>query len=92
MTGMKWTLLVMLLFYSLIGYSQSIEEFIIEGDTFYGTKAIPAEITGFYHYEKTKEPIVEIKSDGTGLFQVHDVKAYPVEYWVETDENGVIQK
>jgi hypothetical protein len=72
--------------------AQKVEKFTINDNTYYGTKAIPEEITGVYYYEKTKEPIVDIRKDGTGLFQVHDVKAYPVEYWIETDEKGVIQK
>lgn len=72
-------------------YSQT-EQFTIDGNTYYGTKEIPDEITGKYFYEKSKEPIVEIQKDGTGLFQVHDVTAYPVEYWIETDSSGIIQK
>lgn len=82
---------------ALVGFAvtpmaQKVEQFTIGGNTYYGTKAIPEEITGIYKYEKVKEPIVEIKKDGTGYFQVHDVKAYPVEYWIETDEKGTIQK
>lgn len=73
-------------------FAQKTEKFTINGNTYYGTKAIPDEITGFYRFEKTKDPIVEVKKDGTGLFQVHDVKAYPVEYWIETDAKGKIQK
>jgi hypothetical protein len=80
-----------LLFFSK-GFTQSVEKFTIDNNTYYGTKAIPDEIIGFYQYEKTKEPIVDIRKDGTGLFQVHDVKAYPVEFWIETDEKGLIQK
>lgn len=72
--------------------SAQVEKFTIAGNSYYGTKAIPTEIVGKYLYEKDKEPIVEIRSDGSGYFQVHDVKAYPVEYWIETDANGNIQK
>ena len=68
-----------------------VKLFTIDGNTYYGTKAIPDEITGFYKYEKTKEPIVEINKDGSGQFQVHDVPAYPVEYWIQTDEKGKVQ-
>lgn len=73
-------------------FAQKVEQFSINGNSYYGTKSIPEEITGIYKYEKTKEPIVDIKKDGTGYFQVHDVKAYPVEYWIETDQKGNIQK
>ena len=68
-----------------------VKQFTIDGNTYYGTKAIPDEITGYYKYEKTKEPIVEINKDGSGQFQVHDVPAYPVEYWIQTDEKGKVQ-
>lgn len=71
---------------------QKVEKFVIDEKTYYGTKAIPEEILGYYQYEKDKEPIVDLKKDGTGLFQVHGVKAYPIEYWIETDEKGTIQK
>jgi hypothetical protein len=81
-----------LIFNASEGHSQSVEKFTIDNNTYYGTKAIPDEITGLYKYEKTKEPIVDIRKDGTGFFQVHDVKAYPVEFWIETDELGNIQK
>jgi hypothetical protein len=81
-----------LIFNTSEGHSQSVEKFNIDNNTYYGTKAIPDEITGLYKYEKTKEPIVDIRKDGTGFFQVHDVKAYPVEFWIETDELGNIQK
>ena len=80
------------LFLTFHGFSQNIEKFTINNNTYFGTKAIPDEITGLYKYEKTKEPIVDIRKDGTGFFQVHDVKAYPVEFWIETDEMGNIQK
>lgn len=72
--------------------AQKVEQFTIDGNSYYGTKAFPEEILGYYQYEKTKEPIVEIKKDGSGLFQVHGVKAYPVEYWIQTDAKGVIQR
>lgn len=71
--------------------AQKAEQFTVAGSQYYGTKAIPEEITGKYWYEKDKEPIVEIGKDGTGYFQLHDVKAYPVEYWIETDADGKIQ-
>ncbi|WP_199121380.1 hypothetical protein [Pedobacter sp. ASV28] len=72
--------------------AQKVEKFTVEGNTYYGIKAIPPEIVGLYKYEKVKEPIVEINKDGSGYFQVHDVKAYPVEYWIETDAQGKINK
>ncbi len=84
--------LIMFIGFAAIASAQKVETFTIDGKTYYGTKAIPKEVVGKYWYEKTKEPIVEINSDGTGLFQVHDVKAYPVEYWIETDAKGVVQQ
>lgn len=84
------TLFIFMIFTSFM--SAQVEKFTIADKTYYGTKAIPEEITGKYWYEKSKEPIVEINIDGTGYFQVHDVKSYPVEYWIETDASGTIQK
>ena len=75
-----------------ISTAQKVEQFTVDGKTYFGTKAIPKDVIGEYKYEKTKEPIVIVREDGTGVFQVHDVKAYPVEYWIETDEKGVVQK
>lgn len=72
--------------------AQKVEKFTIDGNTYYGTKAIPDEILGYYKYEKTKEPIVNVQKDASGQFQVHDVPAYPAEFWVQTDEKGIIQK
>jgi hypothetical protein len=90
---MKLTLLaVLFLAFTANAAAQKVEKFTVAGNTYYGTKAIPAEIVGIYNYEKTKEPIVEINKDGRGQFQVHDVKAYPVEYWIETDAEGKINK
>jgi len=71
---------------------QNVEKFTVKENTYYGTKAIPEEITGLYKYEKDKEPIVDLKLGGTGYFQMHGVKPYPIEYWIETDVNGKIQK
>ena len=72
--------------------AQNVEKFTIKENTYYGTKAIPEEITGIYKYEKDKEPIVEIKNNGTGYCQMHGDNPYSVEYWIETDEKGTIQK
>lgn len=72
--------------------AQKVEKFTIQGKIYFGIKAIPEEMVGLYKYEKVKEPIVEINKDGTGYFQTHDVPKYPVEYWIETDEKGNIQK
>lgn len=85
------TVMACVVFYTTT-FAQKVEQFTIDGTTYYGTKAFPEEILGYYQYEKVKEPVVEINKDGSGLFQVHGVKAYPVEYWIQTDAKGVIQK
>lgn len=91
---MKQILIITLVIISFatIVTAQNVEQFSIGGKTYYGTKAIPGEIIGLYQYEKVKEPIVRINSNGTGVFQHRDVNAYPVEFWIQTDENGTIQK
>ena len=72
--------------------AQEVQKFEIKGNTHYGTKAIPEEILGLYKYEKDLEPIVEVNKDGTGFFQFHGTTKYPVEFWIETDENGNLIK
>ena len=91
MKHLKSFFIVALLICAGTAFAQ-VKQFTIDGKTYYGTKALPQEITGLYKYEKTKEPIVEINKDGSEKFQVHDVPAYPVEYWIETDAKGVVQK
>jgi|GEM_PF-845102 len=88
------TILFLVTFTTLTALAQSkeVKQFTIDSQTFYGTKAIPEEILGFYQYEKKKEPIVEVKKDGLGKFQVHDVPAYPAEFWVQTDAKGKVEK
>ena len=83
---------MIMVFFSFQSFCQTVEKFTVDNQVVYGTKALPQDIIGYYQYEKTKEPIVDIRKDGTGLFQVHDVKAYPVEFWIETDEKGIIKK
>ncbi|MCD0489918.1 hypothetical protein LPB86_16875 [Pedobacter sp. MC2016-14] len=85
-------LALLLVVFTVNAVAQKVEKFTVAGNTYFGNKAIPPEITGKYWYEKSKEPIVEINKDGSGFFQVHDVKAYPVEYWIETDATGKILK
>lgn len=78
---------------AITAFAQKVETFTINNNTYYGTKAIPPEIVGHYSYSKDgdKEPIVEVDKDGkNGKFQVHDVPAYPVEFWIETDATGKI--
>ncbi|RZJ63918.1 MAG: hypothetical protein EOO47_27695, partial [Flavobacterium sp.] len=65
--------LVCTLFFGVDAHAQKAETFTVAGNTYYGTKAIPKEITGIYKFEKTKEPIAEINEDGSGYFQPHDV-------------------
>lgn len=77
---------------AITAFAQKVETFNINNNTYYGTKAIPAEIVGHYSYSKDGdiEPIVDVNKDGTGKFQVHEVPAYPVEFWIETDAKGKI--
>ena len=56
--------------FALTIMAQAVSTFTINGNTYYGTKAIPKEITGLYKYEKVKEPIVEINENGTGFFTI----------------------
>lgn len=46
------TLFIFMIFTSLL--SAQVEKFTVADNTYYGTKAIPEEITGKYWYEKSK--------------------------------------
>lgn len=52
------------------------------------SRALPPEIVGTYRYEEKGEPIVEIRADGTGLFQPHGVPAIPIAIWIHVDDAG----
>jgi len=69
----------------------------LEGKTYTVTRDIPADIKAhilgkYLCNTKNGDPIVELRADGTGLFQRHDVPADNIEFWVDCDEQGVIRK
>jgi hypothetical protein len=66
----------------------AVEVINLKGDDYTVSKALPEEIIGLYKYEGKGEPIVEIRSNGTGLFQPHGVPAIPIKIWINVDENG----
>lgn len=89
------TLLILTLFVTvcMIQSAQAqqckIETITLQGDDYTVCKELPTEIIGVYKYEETKEPIVEIKADGKGLFQPHGMPAIPIKIWIDVDEKGV---
>lgn len=69
-----------------------IETINLEGRDYTVCKKLPEEIYGTYRYEETKDPIIVINKDGTGLFQPHGMPAIPIKIWIDVDEKGEPRK
>ena len=89
----------LLIGFCFIAFSQnSVETINLKGKDYTVTKQIPEAqkvILGRYIYDwgkQKEEPIVELRADGTGLFQPHDVPAIPIKFWIDCDETGNIRK
>jgi hypothetical protein len=85
---MKSTLFALLLALLVPAAQAQVERIDLQGRTYTVSKTLPAEIIGLYKYEGQGEPIVEIRADGTGLFQPHMVPAIPIKIWIDVDEAG----
>lgn len=82
-------LFVVLALVSCVAGAQEKPEVInLKGRDYTVSRALPGEILGKYLYEGKGEPIVEIRADGTGVFQPHDVPAIPIRIWIDVDEKG----
>jgi len=82
-------LLVVLAMVSNVAGAQEKPEVInLKGHDYTVSRTLPGEILGRYLYEGNGEPIVEIRADGTGVFQPHDVPAIPIRIWIDVDEKG----
>ncbi|TDS65093.1 hypothetical protein [Myroides indicus] len=76
--------------------SQNIEKFINVHDSpneHFGTKDIPTYILqkmlGHYKYDSSNgEPYVKLNKGNKGFFQMHGTPVYPIEYWMEVNEQG----
>lgn len=66
-----------------------VESISLKGRDYTVSPELPGEILGTYRYEEKSEPIVEIRADGTGLFQPHGMPAIPIRIWIDVDQNGV---
>ena len=69
--------------------------FTVKDAKYYAKKYDGSDVVGTYKYKKMGnwgEPLVVLNADGTGSFQRHDVAPDPVEWWIETDPRGKIQK
>ncbi|PYS86602.1 MAG: hypothetical protein DMF62_15275, partial [Acidobacteria bacterium] len=64
-------LVLPLLAASYLHAQSKIETINLKGRDYTVSKDLPAEILGVYEYEDKVEPIVEIRKDGTGVFQPH---------------------
>lgn len=69
--------------------AQEVQKLTIMGNTYSVTKVFPPEIIGEYTYEGNGgNPKVELKADGTGYFQPHDVAPVNILFWIDCDEKG----
>lgn len=66
-----------------------VETINLKGDDYTVSTELPQEILGIYRYEGQGEPIVEIRADGTGVFQPHGMPAIPIRLWIAVDGDGV---
>ncbi|MGX9721638.1 hypothetical protein [Stenotrophomonas acidaminiphila] len=73
---------------SMAGAQENPEIINLKGHDYTVSRALPGEILGKYLYEGKGEPIVEIRADGTGVFQPHDMPAIPIRIWIDVDEKG----
>lgn len=64
----------------------------IKDETYYLTKEIGYPITGDYLFESEKDPIVRLNSDGTGLFQLHQMSQTPMVWGIECEMDGTPKK
>lgn len=73
---------------SMAGAQENPEIINLKGHDYTVSRALPGEILGKYLYEGKGEPIVEIRADGTGVLQPHDMPAIPIRIWIDVDEKG----
>jgi hypothetical protein len=69
-----------------------VQEIKIKNETYFLTKEIGYPITGKYFFESTKEPIVELKPNGNGFFQLHEMSPTPMVWGIECEMNGTPKK
>lgn len=82
-------LIVFTLIPGVAGAQEKPEIINLKGHDYTVSRTLPGEILGKYLYEAQGEPIVEIRADGTGVFQPHGVPAIPIRIWIDVDEKGV---
>lgn len=60
------------------------------GTTHYLSTAIDYPISGIYLFEGLAEPIVELNSNGTGIYQLHELPKHNIIWGLECNEYGKI--
>lgn len=81
-------LVVLALVSNVAGAQEKPEVINLKDHDYTVSRTLPGEILGRYLYEGKGDPIVEIRADGTGVFQPHDVPAIPIRIWIDVDEKG----
>lgn len=79
--------IALLLFISDI-YAQKVEKITAKSGMHYITTSINYTVTGTYLIAGELEPIVQLNSDGTGIFQLHDLSKTNMDWGIECFEDG----
>lgn len=78
---------ILLLFTSHFFGQNSVNQINAKDGVHYITTEIDYPITGTYFFEGA-EPIVELKADGTGIYQLHEQPKKTMIWGIECDEKG----
>lgn len=81
-------LLILLLLFSISSNAQVTEINAKDGTLHYISNAINYPISGIYLFEGLTEPIVQLNSDGTGIYQLHNQPKNNIIWGLECDEYG----
>ncbi len=81
-------LLILLLLFSISSKAQVTEIYANDGSLHYISTAIDYPISGIYLYEGLTEPIVELNSNGTGIYQLHEQPKNKIIWGFECNKYG----
>ncbi|HEY6142452.1 MAG TPA: hypothetical protein VIV55_03355 [Flavobacterium sp.] len=71
-------------------YAQlDVTKIISDNKDYFITRTINYPVTGIYLFEGKTEPIVELKGNGTGIFQFEDLTKKKIEWGIQCDNVGI---
>lgn len=83
-------LILALFLFSTYSFSQVVVNEIKATDgSHYITTTINYPVSGTYYFEETKEPIVQLNPDGSGVFQQHDLSKSTISWGFECSKIGI---